>query len=196
VRLELKQVKEMENMNSEKRTKELRVFELIAIGVGGMIGGGIFSVLGLAVGISGHAAPLAFAMGTLIAIFAGYSYIRLALTYRKDGASFTYLEHAFPKKPFIAGIAGWIVVFGYVGTLALYAFTFGAYASYLFGAGGSQITRILISILIMAIFVGINILGTKSMGRAEDIIVYIKILILALIGGVGFFTLDTTRFSP
>jgi len=186
----------MENIKSGRPTKELRVFELIAIGVGGMIGGGIFSVLGLAVGISGNAAPLAFAVGSLIAISAGYSYIRLALTYRKDGASFTYLERAFPKKLFIAGIAGWVVVFGYVGTLALYAFTFGAYASHLFGVGGSHLARILISILILVIFMGINILGTKLMGRAEDIIVYIKILILALLGGVGFFSLDTTRFSP
>jgi amino acid transporter len=186
----------MENIDSGKRTKELRVFELIAIGVGGMIGGGIFSVLGLAVGISGHAASLAFAVGSLIAISAGYSYIRLALTYRKDGASFTYLERAFPKKLFVAGIAGWIVVVGYIGTLALYAFTFGAYASHLFGADGSRLVRILLSILILGIFMGINILGTKLMGRAEDIIVYIKIFILALIGGVGFFTLNTTRFSP
>jgi amino acid transporter len=186
----------MAKIHQGKQTKELRVFELIAIGVGGMIGGGIFSVLGLAVGISGHAAPLAFAVGSLIAISAGYSYIRLALTYRIDGASFTYLERAYPKKLFIAGIAGWIVVVGYIGTLALYAFTFGAYASHLFGVGGSQITRILISILILGIFMGINILSTKLMGRAEDIIVYIKILILALLGGIGFFTLDAARFSP
>jgi len=186
----------MENNNSGKQAKELRAFEIIAIGVGGMIGGGIFSVLGLAVGISGHAAPLAFAVGSLIAISAGYSYIRLALTYRKDGASFTYLERAYPKKLFIAGIAGWIVVVGYVGTLALYAFTFGAYASHLFGAEGSHLARILLSILILGIFMGVNILGTKFMGRAEDIIVYIKIFILALLGGVGFFTLNTTRFSP
>jgi len=186
----------MGNIASGKRTKELKAFELIAIGVGGMIGGGIFSVLGLAVGISGHAAPLAFAVGSLIAISAGYSYIRLTLTYRKDGASFTYLERAFPKKLFIAGIGGWIVVVGYIGTLALYAFTFGAYASHLFGVENSHLARTLLSILILGIFMGINILGTKWMGRAEDIIVYIKILILALLGGVGFFTLDTARFSP
>ncbi len=58
---------------------ELGLRELIAMGVGGMIGGGIFSVLGLAAGISGHRAPFAFGIGSLIALAAGYSYVRLAL---------------------------------------------------------------------------------------------------------------------
>lgn len=120
---------------------ELGLAELVAIGVGGMIGGGIFSILGLAVDVAGHAAPLAFGIGSAIAFAAGYSYVRLALTYRGDGASFTYLERAFPRTPSIAGVAGWTVVFGYIGTLALYAFTFGAYASHLLGLDPSAFAR-------------------------------------------------------
>jgi len=60
-----------------------------------MIGGGIFSVLGLAVGVSGHAVPLAFFVGSIIALVAGYSHIKLALTYKSDGASFTLRERVF-----------------------------------------------------------------------------------------------------
>jgi amino acid transporter len=97
--------------------------ELVAMGIGGMIGGGIFSILGLAVDVAGHAAPLAFLSGSLIALAAGYSYAKLALAFRSDGASFTYLERAFPTRPEVAGIAGWTVVVGYIGTLALYFFT-------------------------------------------------------------------------
>lgn len=70
-------------MSASQPETQRRVFglpELISIGVGGMIGGGIFSVLGLAVDVSGHAAPLAFGVGSIIAIMAGYSYTRLALT--------------------------------------------------------------------------------------------------------------------
>ena len=100
----------------------LKLPELIAMGVGG----GIFSVLGLAVDVSGHAAPLAFLINSVIALVAGYSYIKLALAFRSDGASFTYLEHAFPKHLSVTGIAGRTVVVGYIGTLALYAFTLGA----------------------------------------------------------------------
>jgi amino acid transporter len=188
--------KKMNKINTPKKPKELGLYELIAIGVGGMIGGGIFSVLGLAVGISGHAAPLAFLIGSFIALSAGYSYVRLALAFRKDGASFTYLERAFPKKLYIAGISGWIIVIGYIGTLALYAFTFSAYATHLFGIEKSHLLRLLFSVFILVLFMAINILGTKLMGRTEDIIVYLKIVLLTLLGGVGFFTLKTAHFTP
>jgi len=117
--------------------EKLGLKELIAIGVGGMIGGGIFSVLGVAVGFSGSGAPLSFLIDMLIALTAGYHYVKLALTFMDDGASYTYLRRAFPEKPWIAGIEGWVVIVGYVGTLALYAFTFGAYGAELLGAPSS-----------------------------------------------------------
>jgi amino acid transporter len=176
--------------------KELGLLELLAIGVGGMIGGGIFSVLGLAVDISGHAAPLAFLIGTAIASIAGYSYIRLALAYHSDGASFTYLERAFPETPSIAGVAGWTVVVGYIGTLALYAFTFGAYAAHLFGFGSSDVARWALSIGSLLLFLLINTAGASKMGKAEDIAVYTKIALLALLAAVGLFTVDSSRLRP
>lgn len=176
--------------------KELGLPELIAIGVGGMIGGGIFSVLGLTVDIAGHAAPLAFVAGSCIAMVAGYSYSKLALAFRSDGASFTYLEHAFPEKPAIAAVAGRIVVAGYMGTLSLYAFTFGAYASHLLGLSSVEWVRGLLSTGVLLFFLGVNLIGTKEMGRIEDLIVYVKIVFLAILGIAGFFTLDATRFEP
>ncbi len=180
--------------DSEKRV--LGLPELISIGVGGMIGGGIFSVLGLAVDVSGHAAPLAFAVGSVIALVAGYSYTRLALTYRSDGASFTYLERAFPKRPAVAGIAGWTVVVGYVGTLALYAFTFGAYAAHLLGLADAATARALLSLGVLVLFVGVNLVGARTMGRTEDIVVYVKLVLLTVLAVAGFFTIDMGRFVP
>ncbi|MBW1636924.1 MAG: amino acid permease, partial [Deltaproteobacteria bacterium] len=179
-----------------EQKKNLGLVELIAIGVGGMIGGGIFSILGLAVEISGHAAPFSFLIGTVIALMAGYSYVRLALTYHSDGASFTYLEKAFPNMLTIAGIAGWTVVIGYIGTLSLYAFTFGAYSSHLFGLNHLPHVRMLFSCGILLLFLGINLLGSSTMGKVEDIAVYIKISMLALLAAVGFYTVDSSRLRP
>lgn len=176
--------------------KALGLRELIAMGVGGMIGGGIFSVLGLAVEVAGHAAPLAFLSGSLIALAAGYSYTKLALAYRSDGASFTYLERAFPRRPAIAGITGWTVVVGYVGTLALYAFTFGAYAQHLLGLTETPVSRVFLSLGILLFFMTINLLGAGAMGRVEDVVVYVKIALLGVFGVTGLFTVDTTRFVP
>lgn len=177
-------------------TRELGLLELIAMGVGGMIGGGIFSVLGLAVGITGHAAPLAFAIGSLIALAAGYSYIRLALTFRSDGASYTYLAKAFPKQPHVSGIAGWTVIIGYVGTLALYAFTFGAYGADLLGQPGNALLRMSLSTGVLLLFLLINLHGTKTSGHTEDLVVYTKILLLAVFAVAGFSTIKPDLMTP
>ncbi len=179
-----------------KSEQKLGLKELVAIGVGGMIGGGIFSVLGMAVEISGNAAPIAFAIGSLIALSAGYSYVKLALAFHNDGASFTYLEKAFPNNLNIAGIAGWTVIVGYVGTLSLYAYTFGAYGADLLGDQNTPIVRMFLTISALLFFMVINLWGVKASGEIEDIVVYVKILILALFGGIGLTTAHKQNFTP
>ena len=89
----------------KNQTEKLGLKELIAMGVGGMVGGGIFSVLGLAVALAGHAAPVAFAFGSIIAMLTGWTYVKLGLTYRSDGGSFAYMEHAFAH-PNVAALGG------------------------------------------------------------------------------------------
>ena len=170
--------------------------ELIAIGVGGMIGGGIFSVMGLAASITGHATPVAFALGGLVALVAGYSYVKLALAFRSDGASFTYLEHAFPTQPGAAMAMGWTVIFGYIGTLALYAFTFGAYGAELFGEPNHALTRQVLSVGILLSFMIINLHGTKTSGQMEDLIVYIKIAILGLLALAALPSVEKENLTP
>lgn len=179
-----------------KNDQMLGLKELVAIGVGGMIGGGIFSVLGMAVEISGNAAPISFAIGSLIALAAGYSYVKLALAFHNDGASFTYLEKSFPKNLNIAGIAGWTVIVGYIGTLALYAFTFGAYGADLLGDGSNPLVRIFLTISVLLFFMIVNLWGVKASGEIEDIVVYTKILILTLFGGIGLTTAHAKNFTP
>ncbi len=160
------------------RKDSLGLAELLAMGIGGMIGGGIFSILGLAVDVAGHAAPLAFVVGACVAALAGYSYVRLALSFHSDGASFTYLERAFPRHPNVAGIAGWTIIIGYVGTLALYAFTFGAYADHLLG--GAQALRPMLSVGALLFFTLLNLRGASVSGRAEDLIVGTKVILLGI----------------
>ncbi len=176
--------------------EKLGLKELLAIGVGGMIGGGIFSVLGISVNFAGNGAPLSFLIDMLIALAAGYHYVKLALTFRDDGASYTYLLKAFPNKPWIAGIEGWIVIVGYIGTLALYAFTFGAYGADLLGMPHSLLTRVILSIGVLVFFYLINAKGVKSSGITEDIIVYSKIAILSFFAVVGLLQADFSKFTP
>jgi amino acid transporter len=183
------------NQKTSKSGK-LGLKELIAMGVGGMVGGGIFSVLGLSVALSGHAAPIAFAMGGLIAFLTGFSYTKLGLTYHSDGGSFTYLEHAFKHRN-ISGIGGWLLLTGYVGTLALYAYTFGVYGAAMFGQNmhvhGMQH---LLESLVLLLFLGVNLYGVKAAGKSEDVIVMVKVLILSLFAVVGLFYVRSDHLLP
>ncbi len=172
-------------MTARSESRVLGLKEIVALGVGGMVGGGIFSVLGLAIAQAGHAAPVAFAFGGGIALLTGLSYARLALAFRSDGGSFTYLEQAFAS-PNVAGIGGWLLVAGYVGTLALYGYTFGAYGAALLGdpASGGLDHRLLQSAILLT-FLGINLVGVRASGATEDVIVLVKVLILVFFVAAG-----------
>ncbi len=175
---------------------QLGLKELIAIGVGGMVGGGIFSVLGLSVSTSGHAAPIAFFIGGLIALLTGISYAKLGTRFGGDGGSFTYLEKAFKGKN-VAGISGWLLLTGYIGTLALYAYTFGVYGSAMLGGKAfSGATHHILESFILLIFLGVNLYGVQAAGETEDIIVMIKVLILGLFAIAGLIFIKPDRLFP
>ncbi len=180
-------------MNSDRSLLSLK--EVIAMGVGAMVGGGIFSVLGLAMAQSGHAAPAAFALGAVIAFLTGLSYAHLGLHYRSDGGSFTYLERAF-SSPNVAGLGGWLLLVGYIGTMGLYAYTFGAYGSALLGSGHNAPMHHLLESLVLLVFLAINLYGVKETGLAELIIVTAKVLILGLFAIIGLTTVQAGHLLP
>ena len=174
---------------------KLSLKQMIAMGVGGMVGGGIFSVLGLAIAQGGHAAPIAFALGGVIALLTGYSYARLGLAFHSDGGSFTYLEKAF-KPHYVAGIGGWLLLAGYIGTLALYAFTFGVYGAAMFGDGAYPPVHHLLESFVLLLFLGINLYGVRETGNAELLIVTAKVLILALFAIIGLAYIKIDHVLP
>lgn len=166
------------------------------MGVGGMVGGGIFSVLGLAIAQAGHAAPIAFALGGIIALLTGLSYARLGLAFQSSGGSFTFLEHAF-EHPNVAAIGGWLLLVGYVGTLSLYAYTFGVYGSAMLGNDDSNVAmHHLLESLILLTFLGINLYGVRASGSSELLIVTVKVIILFLFAVIGLFYARPDHLLP
>jgi len=163
------------------------------MGIGGMVGGGIFSVLGLSIAQAGHAAPVAFLLGGVIASLTGMSYARLGLTFHQAGGSFTYLERAFVHRN-IAGIGGWLLLVGYVGTLSLYAYTFGVYGAAMLGH--SALAQHALESFVLLVLLGLNLYGVQASGSAEDLIVLVKVLILLLFAGIGLFYLQPAHFQP
>lgn len=161
-----------------KRDKTLGLPELIAIALGGMVGGGIFTILGISVSMIGVFTPLAIIIGGVTAAMAAYSYIKLGVYYKDEGATYSFYKKTFPKSPFAASMIGWFVIFGYISTLALYAYTFSSYAISGFDFAGNELARKLVAGSVIAVFALINILSVKGMGKTEDIIVYSKLIIL------------------
>ena len=174
---------------------KLDLKQMIAMGVGGMVGGGIFSVLGLAIVQAGHAAPIAFALGGVIALLTGNSYARLGLVFHSDGGSFTYLEKAF-KPRYVAGIGGWLLLAGYIGTMALYAFTFGVYGAAILGSDGDSAMHHLLQSFVLLLFLGINLYGVRETGNAELLIVTAKVLILLLFATIGLLYVKADHVLP
>ena len=175
-----------------KREKSLGVLELIAIALGGMIGGGIFTVLGISVSLIGVFTPVAFIMGGLLAILAAYSYIKLGVYYKDEGATYSFYKKTFPNAKFFSALVGWWVIFGYISTLALYAYTFSSYA-----ISGSELSndegiRKLVAGCILIIFTLINVWSVKGMGKIEDLMVYTKLIILIIISFVLINSSNTT----
>jgi len=183
-------------MTTSKATERLGLKELVAMGVGGMVGGGIFSVLGQAVGLAGHAAPLAFLLSGIIALLTGLSCARLGIAFHSGGGSFTYLEHAFTHKN-IAGLGGWILLVGYIGTMALYAYTFGVYGAAMFGNHGyGSAVHHMLETFVLLLFLGVNLYGVKASGQTENLLVMVKVIILLLFSVIGITSITADHVLP
>jgi amino acid transporter len=100
----------------------------VSIGVGGMVDGGIFVVLGLAVELAGGAVPLSFIIAGIVALLTAYSYAKLSVSYPSKGGTVVFLDRAFGVD-FFTGSANNLLWVGYIVTLALYAVAFGNYAT-------------------------------------------------------------------
>ncbi|WP_345979350.1 APC family permease [Sulfurimonas sp. HSL3-2] len=175
-----------------RRGKNLGVFELVAIALGGMVGGGIFTVLGVSVSLIGAYTPIAIAIGGIIATFAAYSYIKLGVYYKDEGATYSFYKKTFADSHFAASLIGWWVIFGYISTLALYAYTFASYAISDFSFANNEWVRKAVAGAIILLFTLVNVWSVKGMGRIEDLMVYTKLVLLSIISFVLINHTDTT----
>ena len=167
-----------------QRKKELGLAELVAIALGGMVGGGIFTILGLSVSMIGSLTPIAIVIGGIIASLAAYSYVKLGLYYRDEGATYSFYKRTYPESHFSAAAIGWFIIFGYISTLALYAYTFSSYAISSTDFANNIWIRKSIAIGVIGIFTMINVWSVNGMGKIEDLMVYTKLILLTIISVV------------
>ncbi|CAB4685160.1 unannotated protein [freshwater metagenome] len=170
---------------SVSSTKRIGLIAAVSIGVGGMIGAGIFSILGVVASISGAAMWISFLLGGIVASFSAYSYVKLGQTFPSVGGAVTFMVKGWGdnKK---AGTFNVFQYLAYVIAIALYATGFAAYAQ-----GFWDIPTQFFAIGVILVFTLINFVGSRLMGRAESAIVITKVAIL-----IVFIVAAVVTFTP
>ncbi len=166
----------------------------IFIGIGGMVGGGIFAVLGTAAEVAGGGTPVAFLIAGAVAMLTAYSYAKLSVHFPSSGGTVVFVDRAFGLD-LATGTLNLMLWLSYLVTIALYASAFGNYAGTFFHEQPAWLTHTLISaaILIPAV---INILNASIVSKSETVIVGIKLSLLVLVVIAGFGHIDTARIAP
>jgi amino acid transporter len=170
----------------------LRLRDASAMAIGGMIGGGIFSVLGVTIELAGHLAFACFVLAGVVALVTAHSYAGLTRRAGTSGGPYAYL--CATGRPQLAALTSWFLVLGYVLALAVYAFTFGHYVAALVG-GGAVVARGASS-AVLAVFWWLNIRGVGASSITEDVVVFAKLVVLAGIAGIGLAAWTPGRLTP
>ncbi|MCY3410654.1 MAG: amino acid permease [Candidatus Heimdallarchaeota archaeon] len=170
----------------------LGLIGVVSMSLGALIGGGIFAVLGVATNIAGKGVILSYMISSVIALSSGYSYAKLTDHYKQDGGEFIFLEHFSPDTKF-AGMISWFLLLGYVGSMAMYAYAFGAFFVVFLNQtpiAGINGARVFFSISILVIFLLLNLRSIANSVMAENIMVYSKVIILLAFGLIGVYSIS------
>jgi hypothetical protein len=169
-----------------------------SIGIGGIIGGGIFATLGLATVESRGATFISFLIGGLVALLTAYSYVKLSLAYPSKGGTVTFLNKAFGPG-FLTGSLNVLLVMSYAVLLSVYAYAFANYAAATFFPRGDYALwhRVLVSAVVVALAF-VNFTGPALVERSEGFFNLSKLLILFVFVVFGLFAggLTLTRMAP
>lgn len=170
-------------MSRESDDGKMGLFATWSMAAGGMVGGGIFAALGVVISVAGKWSWVSFTLAGIIALITAYSYVDLARTFGEKGGAFTFLREIDLEG--FAGSLSWVLIIGYILTMAVYAFTFGHYLSFALGWGG-VLTRVA-AVAIVAGLVTVNLIGVGETTGVEIVIVwsYFIVLVAFALTGIG-----------
>lgn len=183
-------------MKSKNTKEKIGLAEAMSIGIGGMVGGGIFAVLGLAVSLAKGGTPLAFLFAGILSLITSYSYVKLSSSYPDRGGTVKFINQGFGRTIF-SGAMNNLLWISYIIILSLYASAFGSYAPNLLDITGDKVLDFHIyASAIIVIATAINYYSIVVVGKIESYAVVIKLIILIafiFIGAYGL--LDNPSFS-
>lgn len=186
--------------SSNQSKSKIKLLDAISIGIGGMVGGGIFAVLGLAVSLAKGATPIAFLLAGMLALLTSYSYVQLSLAFPDRGGTVKFINQGFGISAFSGGMNN-LLWLSYIIMLSLYASAFGSYAPNLYTISGNEgIDFHIYSSSVIVLATLINYYSIKTVGKIESFAVVIKLLILIGFVGIGLYGLigneNLSQLSP
>jgi amino acid transporter len=167
----------------------------MSIGVGGMIGAGIFSILGVAGQTAGTGMWVSFVIAGAAALLCTYSFAKLAVTYPSAGGPVEFLVQGLGDNVLSGGL-NLLLWVAYILGLALFASAFGGYASTFVSTSAPPLVGRLLGIGVIVLFAAINFFGARAVGRSELFVVGVKLAILALFAGAGLYFASPSAFAP
>jgi len=174
--------------------KAFGLWSAIFLGIGSMVGAGIFVLLGEAGAIAGNLVWVSFIFGGIIALLSGYSLAKLAEIYPSRGGIVEYLVQCYGEGVF----SGTVSVLFYLSALvaiAMVAKTFGTYAVVMIHGSESKILIDIYASAILLTFMVINLAGSSIIAKSENVIVIFKLTILVIFSAVAFFYIKPELLS-
>lgn len=194
---------------SERLTRTLGLWQLTAIGVGGIIGAGIFTLAGtVANGTAGPAVLVSFLIAGVASAAAAFSYAEFAGMIPKAGSAYTYGYVVLGE---LAGwFIGWDLLLEYTAIVAVVAIGISGYFNFLLEDLGAELPswmlgapgtgsghKVDLFAAVLCLFIAYLLtLGIRSAARFETVVVVLKVLVVLVVIVVGFFHINTSNYSP
>lgn len=179
-------------MSSE--TTAMTVQQAAFIGVGAMVGAGIFALIGPAGGIAGAAVWLSFLLAGVIAALQGYSFGKMGARFPSGSGLIEYVARGFGDGHF-TGITAWLAFMSQCIITAMVAVSFGGYTSSMFADGDPGWSKVF-TVLLLLTMGALNMLGGKAVARAQGVIVRVVLAILVVFSVVTVLTADWALLAP
>jgi basic amino acid/polyamine antiporter, APA family len=183
----------MPEIRTRQLKRDLRLADAIGIGLGAIIGAGIFVVTGVAAGVAGPSFLVGLLLAGVVATFNALSSAQLAATYPQSGGTYEYGYQVL--HPWLGFAAGWVFLASKLAAAGTVALGFAGYFTALFPVA-SERTVAVIAALALTI---VNYFGIRRSGYLNTAIVSVSVIVLVyfIIAGIPSFTFENlTPFAP
>ncbi len=184
-----------ENPQMKKKDYKLGLWEAVSIGVGTMVGAGIFSILGVGASIADNNLPIAFFLAGIVAYLIAYSYAKLGSVFVSNAGPIEFIIRGIGNN-YITGTLSILMWFIYVVSISLFAKAFAGYFLALVKFPITALNLGIVEIFIISFFTALNFFGSKAVGKSEFFIVLIKLSILGLFILFGIWTINPEFIKP